>query len=355
MTSRRLGVAIAGCGNIAGPYGEELAAAPSLALQGVTDLEQAKAESLAVRIGTRVYASLDALLADPAVEAVVNLTTQRAHFEVSRRCLEAGKHVYSEKPLALSHAKAQQLVELAAKLGVRLACAPATYLAEAQGTAWQLMRDGHLGWVRLVYAEANWGRIESWHPSPEAFYDVGVLPDVGIYPLAIFTAIFGPIRRVLAHGTVLYPDRVTKDGRPFHVTTPELVILVAEAADGTILRLTANWYVGQDGSKQTGMEFHGDAGSLYLSSWLHGDARVEIAEGEKRLEPVPLQRQPAKSIVWSRAVTDLARAIEEDRPHRAAGDHAAHLVEIIDAATRSMHEQRPVEVRSSFVAPQPIE
>ena len=131
------------------------------------------------------------MLADDAVDVVVNLTVPSAHAEVTRRCLDAGKHVHAEKPLALGGPEARALAEYAAEQGVRLSCAPATLLGDAQQTAWKLVRDGSLGRVRAAYAEANWGRIERWHPGPESLYEVGPLVDVAVYPITILTAMFG--------------------------------------------------------------------------------------------------------------------------------------------------------------------
>lgn len=355
MTEQKLRVGIVGAGNIAGPYGEELVADPALAVAGVADLLPERAQVLAGKLGVRAYPSVAALLADPAVEAVVNLTVQRAHADVGRQILEAGKHLYSEKPLSLSYAEARDLVALAGERGLRIACAPSTFMGEAQQTAWKLLREGRIGRVRLAYAEVNWGRIETWHPAPEGFYDTGVMPDVGIYPLSILTAIFGPVRRVQAYGTVLMPDRVTKDGRPFRVTTPELVMATIELESGTIARLTANWYVAERHSKQVGMEFHGDAGSIAMSSWLFRDAAVEVADIGQDPQPVPLVRPAERRVVWSRAVSELAHAIAEDRPNRGNGEHGAHLVEVMDAIAESSRRGCPVEVRSSFPPPLPME
>jgi len=150
-----------------------------------------------------VYPSLDSLLADGRVDAVVNLTAAFSHATVTRSALEAGKHVHTEKPLALGHAEAQELVELAARRGLTPSCAPATLMGEAPQTAWKLLREGAIGTVRVVYAESNWGRVESWHPAPATLHSVGAIVDVGIYPLTLVTAVFGPARRVVAWGRAL--------------------------------------------------------------------------------------------------------------------------------------------------------
>jgi predicted dehydrogenase len=350
MVNHRLGVAIIGCGNIAEPYARDIASYPQMELVGVSDLEFQRAEDLAAKYGCKAYPSNEDLLSDGAVELVINLTIHHAHYEVVTQCLEAGKHVHSEKPLALTYEEAQELVELADEKGLRLGCSPFTFMGEAQQTAWKAINQGGVGSVRVVYAEVNHGRIETWHPNPEPFFDVGALFDVGVYPLTLLTAMFGPARKVSAYGRVLYPDRVTYEGMPFHIKTPDFVVAAVELENGTLVRLTTNFYVGSQG-KQKGVEFHGDLGSLFLSSWQGFDAAVEIAAYRGVYEPVPLIKEPYKGTEWGRAALDMAEAIEQGRPHRATGRQAAHVVEILCAIAQSVEGGQPVDVHSDFTQP----
>ena len=349
MAATPLRVAIVGCGNISGPYGATAAAYPSVEIVGATDIDRALSAAFVERFGGVDYPSLAALLADPAVDAVVNLTSHGIHGEVTAAALRAGKHVHSEKPMAGSYAEARSLVELADANGVRLSCSPITFMGDAQETAWNLLADGTIGTVRVVYAEVNWGRIETWHPRPEPFYAIGPMADVGVYPLTILTAIFGPARRVTAHGRIVFPDRVTVSGEPFTVGAPDFGVALIELADGTLVRLTTSFYVGHQ-SKQCGIEFHGDTGSLFISSWQDFDAAVELAPFGGAYEPVAV---PAafRGVDWGRALAELAAAIAERRPHRATGAHAAHVVEILDAVETSRRDGGTVEVTSTFTAP----
>jgi predicted dehydrogenase len=346
-------VALVGCGNIAARYARTIVAEPGLELVGATDLVAGRASELVRDFGGTEYASLDALLADDGVDTVVNLTVPEAHAEVSARILEAGKHVHTEKPVALRYEEARKLVELAARRGVRLSAAPATLLGDAQQTAWKLVRDGAIGRVRVAYAEANWGRIESWHPTPQGLYAAGPVVDVGVYPLTILTAMFGPARRVLAHGSTLEPERVTLDGTPFHPSTPDFTVALVELATGVVVRLTATFWVRP--GRQRGIEFHGDASSLYLASWGEFDSRLELSADGEEFTPVPLVREPYRGIGWSRALADLAEAIAAGRPHRAGAEHAAHVVELLNAIARSMQEGAAVAVESDFAAPAPMD
>lgn len=347
-------IAFAGCGNIAPRYAQCIAAADGLELVGATDIAPGAAGRFVAAHGGRAYATLDELLADGRVDVVVNLTAPQAHAAVTRAALEAGKHVHSEKPLALRYDEARGLVELAQRSGVRLSAAPATLLGEAQQSAWKLVRDGAVGKVRVVYAEANWGRLERWHPDPTSLYAVGPLVDVGVYPLTIVTAMFGPVRRVQAYATTVEPERVLEDGRPFRISSPDFVVAAVELASGVVARLTATFYV--PASKQRGLEIHGDDGSLYLPTWAEFDSRLELQEREGEYRTVPPLREPYPGIDWSRALTDLSEAVAEGRPHRASGEHAAHVVETLEAAHASVGGGGAVvEVRSEFPPPAPLD
>lgn len=347
-------LAIVGCGNIAGPYARHLRASAGVKLVAVADLDPGRAQQFAAEHECLAYPTLDALLADDSIELVVNLTVQHAHAAVSAACLRAGKHVYSEKPLAMTYEEASHLLGLARERGVRLGASPFMFLGPSQQTAWKCIRDGRLGSVRLVYAEANWGRLETWHPAPLSFYEAGALFDVGVYPLSLVTAIFGPARRVSAYGTVLLPERVTSDGGGFQVSVPDVVVAVLEMAGGAVVRLTASFYVGQHG-KQSGIEFHGDLGSLRLANWHSFRAPLEFAEYGGQYNAVPFLSQPPDETPWGFGVLEMVDALATGRPHRASGEHAAHVVEILCATTDSLRRNQPVAIRSDFALPAPME
>ena len=349
MFENALRVAVVGCGNISGAYGETMGAYPTVRIAGATDVDRALSAAFVDRFGGVDYPSLADVLDDSAVDAIVNLTYPAVHAEVTTAALEAGKHVHSEKPLAGDYASARTLVELADDRGLRLSCSPITFMGEAQETMWRLVEEGAIGAVRVAYAEVNWSRIESWHPQPEPFYRIGPFADVGVYPLTILTAMFGPARRVTAFGKVVFPDRITTSGKPFSPGAPDFGVAVVELANGTVVRLTANFYVGAH-SKQSGIELHGDTGSLFLSSWQEFDAAVELAAWGGSYEPVPVAHA-FRGTDWGRALGELSDAIASGRPHRATGAQGAHIVEILDAIGRSAAEGRAVEITSSFSPP----
>ena len=347
-----LGIGIVGTGNIAGGYARDILTHPEIRLVSATDLDPVRAAAFADAHGCRVHASLDALLADEAVDIVVNLTVHHAHYEVTRRALQAGRHVYTEKPLALRSGEARELIALAAARGLRLGCSPSTFLGEAQQTAAAWIGANRLGTVRAIYADVSWGRIETWHPAPAAFFDVGVMVDVAVYPLTLATTMVGPARTVRAWGWNLQPDRVALDGTPFRIGSPDLILAAVELEGGAVLRLTASFYVGDPVKGRGALEFHGDAGSLALGSFQDFDAPVEAGPYGGTYAPLPYVRPPFAGIAWARGLADMAAAIAEGRPHRASAEQAAHVVDILEAAATSMAaDGRPVEVTSTFAAP----
>jgi predicted dehydrogenase len=203
-----------------------------------------------------------------------------------------------------------------------------------------------------VYAEVNWGRIETWHPAPAPFYDVGAMVDVGVYPLTLVTTMLGPARSVRAWGWELRPDRHTTTGEPFRIGSPDLIVAAVELEGGAVLRLTASFYVGRPSRQLGTIEFHGDDGSLALGSFQAFDTTVETASFGGVYEPVALVRAPYPGTAWARGVAEMAAAIVADRPHRASGEMAAHLVEVLDAVAVSVADRgRAVSIESTFRAP----
>jgi predicted dehydrogenase len=236
---------------------------------------------------------------------------------------------------------------------VRLACAPSTFLGEAQQTAGAIIRRGDLGTVRAIYANVNWGRIETWHPAPIPFYEVGVLFDVGVYPLTVATAFIGPAVAVDARGWDLMPERRTLDGTPFRIGSPDLIVAGVELATGAVMRLIASFYVGRPSRHHGSLEFHGDLASLALESFQEFDAAVEMGAYAEEYAAVPLVQpaDPDTDTDWARGLADFAAAIVEGRRARVTGEQAAHVVDILTAAKTSMRERRPVGVTSTFEPP----
>jgi len=343
-TPTRIG--FVGSGNIAGPYAGSIARHPELKLVGVFDLDQSKAATFAGEHSCEAFETLAALVA--AVDIVVNLTSAPYHYSSTRELLELGIPVFSEKPLALSYDEAKELVDLAEQAGIPLASAPSLWLGRSYIAAAERLRAGEIGTVRLVTAEVHQGRIETWHPAPHSFYQVGPVADVGVYPLTYLTAVLGPIRQVSAVATKVLPQRTTKDGVPFEIAVADAWFVTAVFESGAVLRLSCDYYIAS-ATVPRSMDLHGDSGSLRIDDWIMPGAVIERAEFGEAYTPEPEGEKI--ELDWSLGVLDFAQAIADGTAHRNSAAHAAHVVEILQAVSASAARGQVVEVTSSFPSP----
>lgn len=242
-------IAIVGCGYVADHYMQTLGRHPGLDLAGVADREISRARALQAHYGARVYDSTEALLADPGVEIVVNLTDPHSHYEVTKAALRAGKHVYSEKPLAMVLSEARELVELASQRGLLLSGAPCSVLSETAQTLWKAVRDGAVGHVRLVYAELDDNPIYLMRPEGWANergvpwpyrneYEVGCTMEHAGYYLTWLAAIFGPAESVTAFSSCVAPDKTELPLDP--PDTPDFSVACILFRSGVVARLTCS-------------------------------------------------------------------------------------------------------------------
>ena len=349
-------VAIVGCGNIASAYAEGLSEYPDLPLVATADLDRRRAELLADQYGADAFGDAETLLAESGADLVLNLTIHDAHAPITRMCLEAGRHVVSEKPLALDAETARALVDLADREGLVLGCAPISGQADAQQYAGRLLRDGHIGPVRMAYAVGNFGRTTEWNPNPEPFLRVGPLRDGAVYPLTVLTTLFGPVTQVRTADMSLLLEEHEHDGRTFQVETPDHVAATLEMENGTRVQLTASLYVSHQTQHFSSLEFHGDDGSLYLDDCgnFDGDTDaplLQVARLGEPYRPCPVPRRPAP-LSYAAAAADAARAVRTGEPPRASGRQAAHLVAAIEAIEASAEASAPVAVDAmGFAAP----
>jgi len=314
----------------------------SLSLAAVCDTDRDRAVSFARTVagtgagtnpGSRsdpaVYADLDAMLDAESAPIVVNLTSHAAHASVTRTCLEAGRHVFSEKPLALDPAEAGDLLRLARDRDLALGCAPIAPDCDAQRHARTLLSDGRLGDVGLVYATAHVGRVTEWHERPDSFLSVGPLFDGAVYPLSVLVDWFGPVARVRSADAVdAWPE--SEERRP---EAPAHVEATVEFADGPVVSLRASLYADHRSREFYSLECHGDDGTLYLADAgamaAERDA-VRVRGGDRDSVSAP-QPRPRRERSHLDGPERLARAIDRgDRP-RASARRAAHVVAVCAA------------------------
>ncbi|MFC6939176.1 aldo/keto reductase [Salinirubellus sp. GCM10025818] len=342
-------VAFVGAGSVAEQYAADLSESP-LRLTAVCDLDADRAERLAARCETATaYTDLDTMLAAGSAPLIVNLTSHAAHGPVTRACLDAGRHVFSEKPLALDADTAAGLVRTARERGLSLACAPENHLADAQRHAHSLLSDGRLGPVRFASATANVGRVGEWHERPDSFLDVGPLYDGAVYPLSLLIAWFGQVERVRrADALDIRPgDDPSAYGASHEESrAPPHVEATVEFADGPVVALRASFYVDHRSREFYGLELHGDDGTLYLDDTgaLSATRDAVTVRGGDRDPTVAPDPTPELDRPHLAGPERLARAVERGRQVRESARRGAHVVAVCGAIERAASEGRPVEV-----------
>lgn len=324
--------AFVGAGSIAERYAAGLPDSP-LSLTAVCDLDRARASDLASTHGAEAYGDLEALLDSGEAPLVVNLTSHAAHADVTRQCLAADRHVFSEKPLALSTTAAQELLARAEQAGLGLGCAPINDRCDAQRHAARLLADGRFGAIQVGYAHAHVGRVSEWHDRPDSFLDVGPLYDGAVYPLTLLTSWFGPVTEVrVADALDAWPDRETHS--PENATHVEATL----AFDvGPTVRLTASTYVPHRSREFNSLELHGDDGSLYLAdTGALADERstVRVGGAGREYTPAPNPRPRGERRYLTGPERLAARIQSGDAPIGSArrGAHIVAICEAIEAA-----------------------
>jgi predicted dehydrogenase len=352
-----LNVGVIGVGNISRQYFEHFPQLPNLRLTAVADLDVERASAVAAEQGVEAL-SVDDLLADPRVDAVLNLTIPKAHADVALRALAAGKHVYGEKPLALSTAEAAPVLERASALGLRVGSAPDTVLGTGIQTARALLDSGRIG--DPVAAAVAWSAPghELWHPAPAFYYQPGGGPlfDMGPYYLTSLVTFFGPVVRVSGATSRSVRERTVATGPlagssiPVEVDTHVTAIL--EHASGVISTVTVSFEVWA--TRTPKFEVYGTAGTIAVPDPNMFSDTVQLATADDReFHEVPVAAGYADA-GRGYGLADMARAIETDRPHRASGELAFHVLEIMESVIRAGATHTVVELASTVERPAPV-
>lgn len=340
-----------GAGAVADQYAAALPESP-LSLAGVCDTDAERAAALADRADATAFTDLETALAECEADLLVNLTSHDAHASVTRQCLDAGRHVYSEKPLALDGETAADLVALAERHDRGLACAPITPDCDAQRLAGRALVDGRTGRVGLAYAHAHVGRVTDWHDRPETFLAVGPLYDGAVYPLALLVAWFGPVAEVrVADALDEWPAR--EDTRP---SAPSHVEATLSFANGPTARLTASFYAPHRSREFYGVECHGDDGSLYLADAgaLSADrSSVSFGRVGREYTAMPPQ-EPGHDATHLDGVERFAAALADGRRPRDTAREGAHIVAVCEAIERAAAEGGPVPVPDCGATADPV-
>ncbi len=369
-------IAIVGCGFVADYYLKTLANYPDLQVAGVMDRVEERATRFSAYHAVPMYRSLAELLADPNVSIVLNLTNPGSHYEISKAALEAGKHVYSEKPLAMTMPEAEELVALAEQRGLLISSAPCNLLGESAQTLWKALREKQIGTVRLVYAEMDDGLVhrmpyqkwvsESGIPWPyKDEFEVGCTLEHAGYYVTWLTAFFGPAETVTAFSSCLIPDKQTDV--PLDHNAPDFSVACIKFASGVVARLTCSIVAPHDHQ----LRIIGDDGVLGIEDcWYYGSPvyikrmirirRKTFMSPWKQRYPL-VQKSPkfgykgSQQMDFARGVAELAAAIQERRPCRLSPQFSLHNNELVLAIHNALETGAPYKMTTSFdpIAPMP--
>ncbi|MEV6103790.1 Gfo/Idh/MocA family oxidoreductase [Streptomyces sp. NPDC051940] len=350
------GVAVVGCGNISDQYLTNLTAFPDLEVLICADLDEARARAQAEKYGVPASGGVGQALAHPGVRLVVNLTVPSAHYDVASAALAAGKHVWNEKPLTLDPDSGRTLLKEAAQAGVRLGCAPDTFLGAGLQTARRLIDEGAIGVPQTALALMQSPGPESWHPSPEFLFQRGAGPlyDMGPYYLTTLASLFGPAERVVATGRRSRETRVIgsgpKAGTEFPVEVPTHVAALIDYAAGQSASVILSYE--SPLSRHGFVEITGTEATLALPdpNRFDGSLRLRTAGSDDWTVIGSAGATAGRGM----GVLDMARSIAAGVPHRASGEMALHVLETMAAVEVSAAEGTFQPIAGQFTIPEAL-
>jgi predicted dehydrogenase len=369
--ARRAAIGIIGCGNISEAYLRLAPVFSNLTVVAVADIVPDVARARAEQFSVRALA-VDELLKSDEIDAVVNLTVPEVHFQVTRAILSAGKHAYSEKPLALNSKDAGKLVAEADKRGLKLGGAPDTFLGAGGQLARKLVDAGTIGRVVGGTAYVMSHGMEHWHPNPGFFFQPGAGPvfDVGVYYITALVNLLGGIKGVTAMASRGFAERLVTatgpmKGKKIKVNTPTNINAILEFASGAQMTLGASWDVWKHGHPNP-IELYGAKGSMLVPdpnffagtvAWSDGGGdftEVDSADGAFGKANWPWSGQPTRANYRMLGVADLIDAAAKKREPRCSGRLAAHVVEVMEAILTSAASRKFVQVKSTVERPKPL-
>jgi predicted dehydrogenase len=351
-------IGIIGCGAISSIYMENAQHFNSLNLVACADIDMERARAQAAKYKIPRVCAVEQLLADPSIELIVNLTVPAAHADVALLALKAGKSVYNEKPLATTREGARELLAVAQANGLRIGCAPDTFLGGGLQTCRALIDDGAIGEPIGATAFMMSHGPEGWHPNPDFFYQPGAGPmfDMGPYYLTALVMLLGPVKRVTGSTRISFPTRTIGSqpyaGQTIRVTTPTHIVGVFDFASGAIGNIITSFDVWA--SSLPRIEIYGSKGTLSVPdpNIFGGPVKLRKA-GDKEWTDAPIKHS---YITNSRClgVAEMAYAMRQNRPHRAHGDMAYHILDVMQSFLDASQAGKHLDITSACERPQPL-
>nr|WP_295885763.1 Gfo/Idh/MocA family oxidoreductase [uncultured Devosia sp.] len=365
MTTRRMGVGIIGTGNISSAYlraitgHENMAGFPVLDIKGLADMRPEASQARAAEFGLASM-SIDEMLASSDIQLIINLTIPRAHVDVGLRALAAGKHVYSEKPLGINYAEGRKLLDAANRAGLRIGSAPDTFLGGSHQEARAIVDSGVLGQMVGGSGFFMCPGHEAWHPDPAFYYDIGGGPvlDMGPYYITDLVNLLGPVARVSAMASRLRDQRPVlsepKQGQIMDVKIDTHATASLGFANGAIVQVGLSFDVAAH--KHVPLELYGTEASLIVPdpNFFGGDVEIRKRGRDETWTKVEVTQPYADGNYRSLGVADMAQGILDNRPHRANGDLALHVLEVMEAFATASAEGRTVDIKTPVARPEPL-
>jgi predicted dehydrogenase len=344
-----LGIGIIGCGNISTSYLRLAPLFKGLEVRAVADVSMAAATARGEEFGVKAQ-GVDDLLANKDVDVVINLTIPDAHYAVTKRILEAGKHAYSEKPLVLSLEEGVSLRDLAKAKGLAVGCAPDTFLGGAHQQARAVLDEGKVGTITAGCAAVLNHGMEHWHPNPDFFFLPGAGPmlDLGPYYVANLINLLGPVKRVGALTSLASKERVIangpRNGETVPVKTPTNIHALLEFHNGATVNLSTSWDVWHH--KRNHFELYGTEGTLYVPDPNFFGGTVEVGGKDGSLTALEPWDHPFGKANQSHNGRDLANyrtagladmvaALQGGRDARCSLERTLHGVDVMMACLTS--------------------
>jgi predicted dehydrogenase len=346
----KLNVGIIGVGYISPQYIKSCRMFNAVNVVACADMNMERAQQVAAEYDLKAY-SVDDLLADSSIDLVMNLTVPMAHVEINHKIIAAGKHLYTEKPIAISLDDAGKILDAARTKGVRVGSAPDTFLYSKHQTVRKLFDEGVIGKpVSGVGFFASRG-TENWHPNADFYYQPGGGPmlDMGPYWINCLINLLGAVKRVNGTTKRTFPERIHKDGHHIPVQVETHYTGVIEFVSGVVVTMLMSFDVKAHSLPL--MEIYGETGTLSVPDPNgHRMVDIKVFDGEWRVEPDVYQKE------WMRGVgvADMVYGIVYDRPHRASGELAYHTLEVMNAFEESGRTGKHIDIQSTIERPAPI-
>ncbi len=357
-TKRPAAVGLIGCGNISSIYLENAQKLEAIEITACADLRREAAEAQAAKYAVQRVVGVEEMLADPSIDIILNLTTPDAHGPIALAALEAGKSVYNEKPLAMSREQGRRMLELARDKGLLVGGAPDTFLGAGLQTVRQLIDDGAIGDPVGANAFMMSRGHEHWHPNPIFYYKVGGGPmfDMGPYYLTALVALLGPVRRVSGATRISRSERTISSqpryGEVIKVDVPTHVAGLFDFAAGPIGMVMTTFDV--QASALPWIEIYGTQGTISAPdpNTFGGPVKLRRTDDEGWQEIAVTRPYAGNS--RGLGLAGMAEALQSGAPHRAGGELAYHVLDLMHAIHEASDSGCHVEIASTCERPAPM-